>query len=70
MTIRNFLPGFGTRYVAALAVAAAVVVAALLAVGSPASAQSSTGEEIWSGTITVGANATFRGYYELRLPHY
>ena len=54
MTIRNFLPGFGMRTVAALAVAAVVVVAALLAVGSPASAQSSDGEEIWSGTITVG----------------
>ena len=39
MTIRNFLPGFGMRTVAALAVAAAVVVAALLSVGSPASAQ-------------------------------
>ncbi len=56
MTIRNFLPGFGMRTVVALAVAAAVVVAALLAVGSPASAQSSSdGEEIWSATMTVGS---------------
>ena len=66
MTIRNFLPGFGMRTVAALAVAAAVVVAALLAVGSPASAQSSSdGEEIWSATMTVGANGTIRGYYNV-----
>ena len=68
MTIRSFLPGFGMRTVAALAVAAAVVISALLAVGSPASAQSTDGEEIWSGTITVGANATFRGYYERGSP--
>ena len=54
MTIRNFLPGFEMRTVAALAVVAAVVIAALLAVGSPASAQSSTGDEIWSATMTVG----------------
>ena len=54
MTIRNFLPGFGMRTVVALAAVAAVVIAALLAVGSPASAQSTDGEEIWSGTITVG----------------
>ena len=53
MTIRNFLPGFGMRYVAALAVAAAVVVAALLTVGSPVSAQV-IGGEIWSETMTVG----------------
>ena len=61
MTIRNFLPRFGMRTVAALAVAAAVVVAALLAVGSPASAQSSDEKEIWSGTITVGLSSTSSG---------
>ena len=66
MTIRNFLPGFGMRTVAALAVAAAVVVAALLAVGSPASAQSSDdGDEIYSQTMTVGANGSIRGYYDV-----
>ena len=54
MTIRNAVPRFGIRWAVVLAVVAAVVVAALLAVGSPASAQSSDGEEIWSGTITVG----------------
>ena len=54
MTIRNAVPRFGIRWAVALAAVAAVVIAALLAVGSPASAQSSDGEEIWSGTITVG----------------
>ena len=52
MTIRNFLPGFGMRTVARW-VAAAVVVAALLAVGSPASAQTPPSDEIWSATMTV-----------------
>ena len=66
MTIRNFLPGFGMRTVAALAVAAAVVVAALLTVGSPASAQGSDdGDEIYSATMTVGANGSIRGYYNV-----
>ena len=54
MTIRNAVPRFGIRWAVVLAAVAAVVIAALLAVGSPASAQSSDGEEIWSGTITVG----------------
>ena len=58
MTIRNAVPRFGIRWAVVLAAVAAVVVAALLAVGSPASAQSSDDpEEIWSGTITVGANS-------------
>ena len=66
MTIRNFLPGFGMRTVAALAVAAAMVVASLLAVGSPASAQTSAdGDVIYSGTMTVGANGGIRGYYNI-----
>ena len=56
MTIRNFLPGFGMRY-GALAVLAVVALAALLAVGSPASAQSLTGTEIWSATMTTGIQA-------------
>ena len=55
MTIRNFLPGFGMRTVLALAVAAVVVVASLLSVGSPASAQTppSDGDVIHSATMTV-----------------
>ena len=66
MTIRNLLPGFGMRTVMALAVAAAVVVAALLAVGSPASAQTSAdGDVIYSQTMTVGANGGIRGYYDI-----
>ena len=68
MTIRNAVPRFGIRWAVVLAVVAAVVVAALLAVGSPASAQSSDDPEVWSGTITVGANATYRGYYERGSP--
>ena len=58
MTIRNAVPRFGIRWAVVLVVVAAVVVAALLAVGSPASAQSTDGEEIWSGTITVGLHNT------------
>ena len=66
MTIRNFLPGFGMRYVAALAV---VALAALLAVGSPASAQSLTGTEIWSETLTAGIRTVtneniYLGYWQ------
>ena len=61
MTIRNFLPGFGMRTVAALAAVTAVVIAALLAVGSPVSAQSSDGDEIWSATITVEVYGTGSG---------
>ena len=55
MTIRNAVPRFGIRWAVVLAAVAAVVIAALLAVGSPASAQSSDEEEIWSATMTVGA---------------
>ena len=69
MTIRNFLPGFRMRYVAALAVAAAVVVAALLVVRSPASAQTQTGDEIWSETLTAGVRTVnnediYKGYWQ------
>ena len=66
MTIRNAVPRFGMRTAVALAVVAMVALAALLAVGSPASAQSADdGEEIWSATMTVGANGSFRGFYNL-----
>ena len=54
MTIRNAVPRFGIRWAVVLAAVAAVVIAALLAVGSPASAQSSDDPEIWSATMTVG----------------
>ena len=64
MTVRNFLPGFGMRSVAALAAVAAVVIAALLAVGSPASAQTPPSDEIWSATMTVGVQTNLRGYWE------
>ena len=63
MTIRNFLPGFGMRTVAA--VAAVVVVAALLAVGSPASAQTPPSDEIWSATMTVARQNHLRGFWEI-----
>ena len=70
MTIRSFLPGFGMRTVAALAVAAAVVIAALLAVGSPASAQSSD----WRGDMVRddhgGGQCHLQGLLRTRLPHY
>ncbi len=61
MTIRNFLPGFGMRTVA---VVAAVVIAALLAVGSPASAQSltATATEVYDATMTVGNFPIGKGY--------
>ena len=66
MTIRNAVPRFGMRTAVALAVVAMAALAALLAVGSPASAQSADdGEEIWSATMTVGANGSFRGFYNL-----
>ena len=68
MTIRNFLPRFGMRTVVALAVAAAVVVAALLAVGSPASAQTSAdGDVIHSATMTTGSSggSNVKGYYNI-----
>ena len=58
MTIRNFLPGFGMRTVAALA----VVVAALLAVGSPASAQLLTATEVYDATMTVGSFPIGKGH--------
>ena len=63
MTIRNFLPGFGMR-----AVAAVVVVAALLAVGSPASAQTpADGDVIHSATMTTGDSgpSNVKGYYNV-----
>ena len=68
MTIRNFLPTFGMRSMVTLAVLAVVALAALLAVGSPASAQSLTGTEIWSATMTTGIQAPgtqtiYRGYW-------
>ena len=63
MTMQNLIPEFGIRSAAALALAALAVVAALLAVGSPASAQSSDdGEEIWSSTMTVGSFIISKGY--------
>ena len=64
MTTRNAVPEFGVRWAVVLAAVAAVVVAALLAVGSPSSAQSSDDKEIWSATMTVGAQSggTGRGY--------
>ena len=63
MTIRNAVPQFGIRWAVALAAVTAVVIAALLAVGSPVSAQSSDGDEIWSATITVGNEGSGFGYY-------
>ena len=63
MNMQNLLPEFGIRSVTALAVLALAVIAALLAVGSPASAQSSDdGEEIWSSTMTVGSFPIGKGY--------
>ena len=56
------------RTVVALAVAAVVVVAALLAVGSPASAQTSAdGDVIHSATMTVGDSgpSNVKGYYNI-----
>ena len=61
--MQNLIPEFGIRSAVALALAALAVVAALLAVGSPASAQSSDdGEEIWSSTMTVGSFIISKGY--------
>ena len=61
--MRNAVPRFGMRWAVVLAVVAAVALAALLAVGSPASAQSSDdGEEIWSATMTVGDFPIAKGY--------
>ena len=69
MTMRNAVPRFGMHVAVALAVAAAVVVAALLAVRSPASAQTQTGDEIWSETLTAGVRTVinediYRGYWQ------
>ena len=47
------------------AVAAVVVVAALLAVGSPASAQTPPSDEIWSATMTVARQDHLRGFWEI-----
>ena len=63
MTIRNAIPTFGMRSVVALVVLAVAALAALLAVGSPASAQSLTGDEIWSATMTVGVQNHLQGYW-------
>ena len=62
MTIRNAVPRFGIRWAVVLAAVAAVVIAALLAVGSPASAQSSDDKEIWSSTMTTGAFPIGQGF--------
>ena len=68
MTIRNAIPTFGMRSVVALVVLAVAALGALLAVGSPASAQSLTGTEIWSATMTanihsIGSVEFYRGYW-------
>ena len=64
MTMRNAVPRFGMRAAVVLAV---VALAALLAVGSPASAQSSDVDEIFSATMTVGGHPSFdiKGYYNV-----
>ena len=62
MTMSNALPRFGMRTAVALAVLAVPALAALLAVSSPASAQTSRGEEIWSATMTVGNFPIGKGY--------
>ena len=64
MTMRNALPRFGMRAAVVLAV---VALAALLAVGSPASAQSSDVDEIFSATMTVGSHPSLdiKGYYNV-----
>ena len=68
MTMRDAVPRFGIRTAVVLAFLAVVALAALLAVGSPASAQSLTGTEIWSATMTTGIQAPgtqtiYRGYW-------
>ena len=65
MTMRNAVPRFGMRAAVVLAVLAVVALAALLAVGSPASAQSSDVDEIFSATMTVGGHPSLdiKGYY-------
>ena len=69
MTMRNAVPRFGMRVALTLAVLAVVALAALLAVRSPASAQSLTGTEIWSETLTAGVRTVinediYRGYWQ------
>ena len=61
MTMRNAVPTFGMRAALTLAVLAVVALAALLAVGSPASAQV-VGGEIWSETMTVGNFPNGKGW--------
>ena len=61
MTIRNAIPTFGMRSVVALVVLAVAALAALLAVGSPASAQV-LGSPILNATMTVGSFPTGKGY--------
>ena len=68
MTIRNAVPRFGMRTAVVVAVLAMVTLAALLDVGSPASAQSSVDKtEILSSTMTVGShpNLDIKGYYSV-----
>ena len=67
MTMRNAVPRFGMRAAVVLAVLAVVALAALLAVGSPASAQSSDVDEIFSATMTVGGHPSLaiKGYYNV-----
>ena len=69
MTMRNAVPRFGMRAAVVLAV---VALAALLAVGSPASAQSSDVDEIFSATMTVGGHPSLdiKGYYKVDLNTY
>ena len=62
--MRNAVPRFGMRAAVVLAVLAVVALAALLAVGSPASAQSSDVDEIFSATMTVGSSGIVKGYYD------
>ena len=64
MKMRNAVPRFGMRPVVVLAVLAVMALAALLAVGSPASAQSSDVDEIFSATMTVGSSGFVKGYYD------
>ena len=69
MTMRNAVPRFGMRAAVVLAFLAVVALAALLAVGSPASAQTQTGDEIWSETLTAGVRTVnnediYRGYWQ------
>ena len=61
MTIRNAIPTFGMRSVVALVVLVVVALAALLAMGSPASAQV-VGGKIWSATMVVGDFPIAKGW--------